>query len=115
MEDEALLHQIYQTILAQGGHRVVGVAFNGAEALEKVSQLEPKPNIIIMDHRMPVMDGLTATKELKKRLPSCFIVFISADETVKASALEAGVDLFMVKPVGIAALLNAVGTLTRKD
>ena len=115
MEDEELLHQIYQTILAQGGHRVVGVAFNGAEALEKVYKLEPKPNIIIMDHRMPVMDGLTATKELKRRLPNCLIIFISADETVKAATLEAGVDLFMVKPVGIAALLSAVRTLTQKD
>lgn len=93
----------------------MGVAFNGAMALEKVSQLEPKPSIIIMDHRMPVMDGLAATKELKRRFPSCLIIFISADETVRAATLKAGVDLFMIKPVGIAALLSAVRTLTQKD
>ncbi len=111
MEDEALLHQIYGAILEQGGHKVVGVAFHGAEALEKIHKLESKPSIVIMDHRMPVMDGLTATKELKTALPKCLIIFISADETVKTTSLDAGADLFMVKPVGIAALLSAVASL----
>ena len=112
VEDEALLHQVYEAILAQGGHQVVGVAFNGAEAIEKILQLDSEPNIIIMDHRMPVMDGLTATKELKRKLQRCLIVFISADETVKGASLEAGADLFIVKPVGLATLLNAVSALT---
>ncbi len=91
----------------------MGVAFNGAEAIEKVHKLEPKPDIIIMDHRMPVMDGLTATKELKHKLHSCRIIFISADETVKEASLAAGAALFIVKPVGIAELLKAVNSLVK--
>jgi two-component system chemotaxis response regulator CheY len=102
---------VYGAILTQGGHEVVGVAFNGVEAIEKISQLKPLPSIIIMDHRMPVMDGLTATKELKQKLPRCQVVFISADETVKQASLKAGAKLFIVKPVGIATLLDAVQSL----
>ncbi len=111
VDDEELVHQIYKAILALAGHRVIGVAYNGFEAIEKLKQLKPPPHIVIMDHRMPQMDGISATSELKRVLPFCKILFISADCKMRTS--EAGADLFLTKPVSLEGLLDAVHQLAR--
>ncbi len=99
VEDEEDLHYIYKALLSVKGHIVVASAFDGDEAIEKYSQLDPKPDIIMMDHRMPKMDGISATRELKRLCPKCKIIFVSADETVRQKAIEAGAKVFQVKPI----------------
>lgn len=111
VEDEELLLELYTAILTRAGHNVIGVAINGAEAILKLQQLKTPPHIIIMDHRMPIMDGLTATLELKRLLPSCKILFISADYRIEARTCKAGADLFITKPVELEKLLTAVHQL----
>lgn len=93
----------------------MGVAFNGAEAIEKICQCGVRPELIIMDHRMPVMDGLTATQELKRLCPSCKILFISADDTVRTRTFKAGADRFLTKPVSLEKLLTAVRQLVKQN
>ncbi len=57
---------------------------------------------------MPVMDGIMATKELKKKDPSCHIIFVSADESAKEAALAAGASEFKIKPVRINELEESI-------
>lgn len=99
VEDEEDLHYIYEALLSVKGHVVIASAFDGDEAIEKYSQLTPKPDIIMMDHRMPKMDGISCTLELKRLCSECKIIFVSADETVRQKALEAGAEVFQVKPI----------------
>ncbi|MFX1563696.1 MAG: response regulator transcription factor [Promethearchaeota archaeon] len=108
VDDDENLHQIYRTIFSIRGHSVVAEAYNGAEAIEVYSTLNPKPDIILMDYRMPVMDGIMATKELKKKDPSCHIIFVSADESAKEAALAAGASEFKIKPVRINELEESI-------
>ncbi len=115
VEDEEILHKLYKAILVQAGHRVVGVALNGIEAIAKLQRLKHPPHIIIVDHRMPVMDGLSVISELKRLLPSCKILFISADFTVKTRTSKAGADLFITKPFSMEKLLTAVGQLANQS
>ncbi len=63
VEDEALLNEAYETVLTSEGYTVFK-AFNGVEALEVLKT--EKPDLILLDLRMPKMDGLTFLAELQK-------------------------------------------------
>jgi len=108
VDDDENLHQIYRTIFSLRGHSVIAEAYNGAEAIKVYFTLNPKPDIILMDYRMPVMDGIMATKELKRIDSSCHIIFLSADETSMDAAMDAGASVFKTKPVRIEDLEDAI-------
>ncbi len=108
VDDDEFIHKVLDRILSFGGHNVVGHAFNGAEAVEQYTQLDQKPDIILMDHRMPVMNGTIATREILHQDPQARMVFLSADETVRDEALEAGALAFLVKPVRANTLFEAI-------
>lgn len=74
-------------------------AHNGQEAVE-IAETE-KPDLIFMDLKMPVMDGLEATRQIKEHLPSLPIIALTANafDTDRETALEAGCDDFLSKPV----------------
>jgi DNA-binding NarL/FixJ family response regulator len=99
VDDEENLHQIYKALFTMKGHKVIGSAFDGDEAVQLFLQMDPKPDVIIMDHRMPRMDGISATKMIQEINAKSKIVFVSADETVRSEAMEAGAAIFQVKPV----------------
>jgi two-component system chemotaxis response regulator CheY len=111
VDDDQFIHKVLERILSLGGHQVLGHAYNGAEAVEKYVQLNPKPDIVLMDHRMPVMNGATATRELMHIDADCRILFLSADETVKDEAIEAGAIGFLPKPIRANTLFSAVSEM----
>ena len=108
VDDDIFLHKVLTRILAIGGHKVLEQAYNGSEAIQKYVAMNPKPDLILMDHRMPVMNGTSATRELIQIDPSVKILFISADNTVEADALDAGALGFLTKPIRSAGLFAAI-------
>lgn len=77
---------------------VVGTATNGKEAIEKVQSL--RPDVITMDYEMPVMDGITAVKEIMQRFPTPVLMFSSLTyegARVSLDALEAGAADYLPK------------------
>ena len=106
VDDDESMCETLLDILEDKGYGVV--IADGAEALEIFVQLNPKPDIILMDHRMPVMNGTTATRELLHMDSSARILFISADETVKSEAMEAGALGFLTKPIRSKDLFSAI-------
>ena len=72
---------------------------NGQEAVDMA--LSEKPDLILMDIKMPVMDGLEATRKIKAELPDLPIVALTANafDSDRQLALEAGCDNFLAKPV----------------
>ena len=91
---------------------VVGEAENGQDAIELAATL--RPDVILMDVEMPIVDGLTATRLIKQQCPQCRIVILSihADEAVRAKARSAGADDFVDKGAPLAALLQAIQTIS---
>lgn len=87
---------------------VVGCAVNGQEALELALELEP--DIVLMDISMPVMDGLEATRRVKKSLPGVKVLVCTMHNSPEyaVQATEAGAVGFVTKDLPFAALLPTV-------
>ena len=88
--------------------RIVGEARDGIEALEKVDAL--RPDAILMDLRMPRMDGVLATRRILERHPTCRIVALTtfADDELVLEALRAGASGYVLKGTAVELLLTAI-------
>jgi two-component system chemotaxis response regulator CheY len=112
VDDELFIVELYRDILQLRGYRVVGTAFDGEEALRKYSQALEKPDVIIMDHRMPVMNGVEATKEIIKINPRQKVIFVSADVLVEQEARTAGAIEFLPKPFRMDDLIEKMAKIS---
>lgn len=112
-EDEGLTVLKLRRLLTAAGHTVVGEAKDGEECLAQCEQTEP--DVVLMDIKMPGMDGMEATRKLleKRPLPVVMLTAYSDDETVRA-ATEAGACAYLVKPVNRSQLLSALHVATSR-
>ena len=90
------------------GFIVIGKANNGKEAIEKFNALTNKPDVILMDHRMPVQNGIDTAIILSKLKKPPKIIFTSADISVKNQALALGGLTFLEKPFTVNALHDEI-------
>lgn len=83
-------------------------AFHGEEAVEKAA--DPTIDMVLMDIRMPIMDGLEATKKIKATRPDLPIVALTANafDRDRERSLEAGCDDFLAKPVSYDTCLKMI-------
>ena len=84
-------------------------ARNGQEAVELVK--EGKPDLVLMDMKMPMMDGLEATRQIKELYPDLPVIAVTANafDSDKQAALEAGCNDFLPKPVNAEKCLQIIG------
>lgn len=112
VDDQNLIRQGLKALLElETDLRVVGEAENGAIAIESVKALQP--NVVLMDIRMPVMDGVTATKEICQQFPHVNILVLTTfdDDTYVSAAIEYGAKGYLLKDTPseeIAAAIRAV-------
>lgn len=111
VDDDKSLQHIFRKAFPMRNFEILGQAFDGVEAIELFTQLNPKPDVVIMDQRMPRMDGITATQKLKELNSGTKIIFVSADSCVKNQALAIGADTFLQKPVTLHTLFDTIRAL----
>lgn len=114
VEDDYSIQDLYKVILKTLGIEVIGAADNGEEAIKLFKEAPIKPDIIIMDHRMPIKNGIEATKEIVSLYNHTKIIFASADITVKKRALEIGAVAFLEKPFSISTLRNEITKISKQ-
>lgn len=85
---------------------IVGEAMNGEEAVQLVDVCHP--GVVVMDARMPAMDGLAATRAIKARWPDVRVVMLTMYGAYQTEALCAGVDAFLIKGCAPDMLLYAI-------
>ncbi len=90
----------------------VAEAQTGAEAVERVEAWQP--DIILMDARMPQLDGIQATRQIRTKYPRVKIIVISLYPEYRADALAAGADLFLNKAGPPEQLLTALTTMAQQ-
>ncbi len=105
-EDESLIRMDIVETLREFGFDVIGEAKDGAEAVELAKSLEP--DLVVMDIKMPNMDGITAAAEMQKlKIPVVLLTAFSQKELVD-QASEAGAMAYVVKPFTPNDLLPAI-------
>lgn len=116
VDDQSLFREGLETLLSV--HKdilVVGVAGNGREAVEVAAKVQP--DVVLMDVRMPVLDGVRATRRLKEALPQCRVIVLTTfdDDEYVFDALRAGAVGYLLKDVASAQLVEAIRAAARGE
>ena len=93
-------------LVTQPGIEIVGEAADGQEAIQFVEQY--RPDVVLIDVRMPMIDGMEATRIIKDRWPEVKVIVLTMYPSHQAEALAAGADAFLVKGYATEDLLVAV-------
>lgn len=114
VDDEALVRSGFRMILdSEDDFEVIGEAANGAEAIEQADRLAP--DVVLMDIRMPRMDGVEATRELAARGHKILVLTTFDLDDYLFSAVKAGAGGFLLKDVPPENLAEAVRAVNRGD
>jgi two-component system, NarL family, response regulator LiaR len=109
-DDQVMVREGLKTILnhTDAGIRVVGLAQDGADALDQIPHLEP--DVVLMDLKMPVMNGVQATRHIKESYPDIHVLILTtydADEWV-FDAIRAGAAGYLLKDADQQSLITAI-------
>ncbi|HEY8305595.1 MAG TPA: response regulator [Lapillicoccus sp.] len=112
-EDEALIRLDLAEMLAELGYDVVGQASDGEQAVALVQ--EHRPDVVIMDVKMPVLDGISAAEQIgKERIAPVIMLTAFSQKELVERARDAGVMAYIVKPFTQADLAPAVDIATSR-
>lgn len=115
VDDSALIRKVLIKMLNENGYQVVGEATNGEEGVELYKDLEP--DIVTLDITMPVMDGVTALKQIKEYDPEAMVAMISAagQKDKLMDALKEGAELFFTKPFNEQEVISSLRSCLRDE
>lgn len=111
-DDQRLMREGLRTLLElEPGLVVAGEADNGAEALARYADL--RPDVVLMDVRMPVLDGVEATRRLSAEFPGARVIILTTfdDDEYVFEGLRAGALGYLLKDVSIQELAEAIRTV----
>ena len=112
-DDQTLFREGIKDLLEdEKGIQVVGEASDGPQAIELAKKL--KPDVILMDIKLPKMDGISATRIIRKQCPDTNVLVLSGyeDESHVTEAIQAGANGYLSKMLPAAELVNALKTFS---
>jgi DNA-binding NarL/FixJ family response regulator len=113
VDDVERVRQDLRTFLTLAGDiQIVGEASNGMEAVRLVETL--RPQVILMDLEMPILDGYEATRRIKAMAPACRVIALTIHDrgSEQERAFQAGADNFIPKGPSLACLLESIHKLS---
>ena len=116
VDDQSLFREGLRTLLSvQPDFEVIGEASNGEEALRIVTNKQP--NVVLMDLRMPVLDGASATRRIKEMWPNTRVIVLTTfdDDEDVFEGLRAGAVGYLLKDVSSEKLCEAIRTAARGE
>ena len=108
-DDQAILTDGIRSVLSSSEEiEVVGIAQNGAQAVKMAE--EKSPDVILMDIRMPEMNGVIATQEIKRKFPEMKVIVLTTfdDSEYILGAINNGASGYLLKDTSAAALIDAI-------
>ena len=125
VERSAILHKVLITddrlasrkglralLLTQPDIQVIGEASNGERAIQFIEQHQP--DVVIMDAKMPKINGLIATKMIKKRWKKIRVIILTMHDDIREEAIAAGADAFLVKGCSPDQLIQEIKNIRRQ-
>ncbi len=111
VDDAVFMRKVIRDTLSKNGYTDLYEAVDGADAVEKYSEISP--DLVIMDITMPNMDGLEALKEIRSRDGTASVVLCSAmgQEAMVIDAIQSGAKDFIVKPFKPERLMKTVTSI----
>ncbi|MBP1927240.1 two-component system response regulator YcbB [Sedimentibacter acidaminivorans] len=113
-DDINVIRILSNVIEKNNSFEIIGSATNGEKAFKEI--LVMKPNIVLVDLLMPIMDGNTLVKELKSINPQLSFIMISQvlDSQLRSESYESGIEFFITKPINIIEVERVVSTVAEK-
>jgi response regulator NasT len=112
-DDEPRVAEGLRALLQALGHEIAGLAYDGSETVALAQVLQP--DLILLDIKMPKLDGIAATERIMASRPIPIILVTAySDETLVQRAIAAGVMGYLVKPVDRRELLAAIALATAR-
>jgi DNA-binding response OmpR family regulator len=109
-EDEESLANLYNLVLKKYGHEILAIVPSGNELVEIFKKSDPKPDLVILDHRLEKMSGIEALVALLKIDPRAKIIFASADDSIMEDAISSGAIDYIGKPFSMQELVEVVNS-----
>jgi len=111
VDDTDHVRRMLTSMLSLDGYAVVGDASSGAEAVAAV--VEADPDIVVIDYKMPGMDGLATARGIRERRPDQVMILYTAyiDDALERAAVDAGISLCIGKVDGLASLEREINRL----
>ncbi len=111
VDDTEHVRKMLVDILDLHGFDVVGQAANGVEAVERARETDP--DVVVMDAKMPGLDGIESTRKLREERPNQRVIIYSAyiDDELDRRAKEAGVAVCIPKLSGVEALATEISAV----
>ena len=108
VEDAPFIREVFRYALKTHNYDIAGEAVNGVEAIDKYRAL--KPDVVLMDLLMPMMDGISAIRRIVELDSGAKIIVVSAitKGSLKEEAMRAGAIDFVTKPFELKRLLSAI-------
>ncbi len=108
VDDLEFMRTVIREILEQAGFEIAGEAANGEEGVAMFNQL--KPDLVLMDITMPVMDGIEALKQIKRHHQDATVIMCSAlgQQEYIIKAIQCGARDFVVKPFNPERIISAI-------
>jgi len=105
---------ILENLLEAHGFKAIGTAADGQTAIDRFNSLPTKPDVGLMDYRMPNKNGIEATVEILKNGYPSKIIFATADVSIKEQALKVGATSIINKPFYFHELINKINEVLKK-
>jgi DNA-binding NtrC family response regulator len=108
VDDEAGVVRTYELLFNRRKIPISFMAFDGPEAIEKFRNADPRPEVMIIDYRLPSMSGLDVMKDVLAVEPGTKIIFVSGDDSIRKESTDAGAAIFLKKPADIKTITDTV-------
>jgi len=115
VDDSITIRRALRNMLVKNGHKIVAEAGNGEEAVEKYKATMPE--IVTMDLNMPMMDGVSAAKQIIGMFPNANIIMLSSvkDKNQVISAVKSGARSYILKPIHESKLIETVDAILKNQ
>lgn len=113
VEDNRHIRKLFTSILSKRGYEIIGVE-DGERAIRVYDSLEKKPKIIVVDYRLPKLNGLEVTHAILARDPSSRIIMITGDPRIDQTAIKESGIKFKQKPIKTKELITEIDLLNEE-